>query len=483
MTNFSLFTDDISTLNVKTIVLAVAKQGEEAAICQSSLDSQIIAELDTHLPALGMDGSAGSVVTTIAPAGISAETLTLVGVGKLDELDAEAFRRAAGVATRITKAESVAFDIATSDTEFAALVEGAALGAYRYDRYLSKKATRIESVSFAEEEGRQSQLDAVLKVSAAVSLTRDLVNTPSLDLYPEKFVELAREAIADLPIEIEVWDMERLRAEGCGGIVGVGQGSSRPPFMVRLSYSPNAATSHIALIGKGITFDSGGISLKPGLNMENMKSDMAGAATVLSATVAAAQLGLDTKVTTYLALAENLPSDTAQRPSDVVKIRNGKTVEVINTDAEGRMVMADALSLATELNPDAIIDVATLTGAQIIALGNRTAGLMGQGEVPDELAVSAQETGEPMWVMPIPEETAEANSSTVADVQNTGGRPAGMLVAANFLSNFVADFPWAHMDIAGPSYNTGAPWGFTPKGGTGMGVRTLIDYLISRQPA
>ena len=276
-------------------------------------------------------------------------------------------------------------------------------------------------------------------------------------------------------------DEKKLARGGYGGIVGVGQGSSRPPRLVRLEYAPAGATAHVAYVGKGITFDSGGLSIKPAAGMEAMKSDMSGAAAVLHTVVAAARLGLKVRVTGWLALAENMPSGTAQRPSDVITIRGGKTVEVLNTDAEGRLVLADALVDASAAGPDLIVDVATLTGAQMVALGNRTSAIMANDDdLRTRVHTVSQAAGEQFWPMPLPAELRSSMDSAVADIANIGDRFGGMLVAGLFLAEFVGDgpdggkIPWAHLDIAGPAFNTGKPFGYTPVGGTGVAVRTLL---------
>lgn len=274
-------------------------------------------------------------------------------------------------------------------------------------------------------------------------------------------------------------DEEQLAEGGYGGIVGVGQGSTRPPRLVRVEYSPENASSSVALVGKGITFDTGGISLKPAPGMDDMTSDMTGAATVLAATVGAARLGLDVKVITFLALAENMPGGGAQRPGDVVTMRNGKTVEVLNTDAEGRMVMADALVDAVSEGPDLVMDVATLTGAAMVALGKRTAAVMGTEQARDLVLEAADVSGEPFWPLPFPAELRADLNGRVADLRNIGDRPGGALSAGIFLQEFVGDAEWAHLDIAGPGFAS-APLGYMSKGATGMSVRTVLQVLEER---
>ena len=274
-------------------------------------------------------------------------------------------------------------------------------------------------------------------------------------------------------------DEKALRKGGYGGISGVGQGSTHPPRLVRVSYAHPKATRTVALVGKGITFDSGGLSIKPAASMEWMKSDMGGAAAVLATVNAAAQLGLAVNVIGYAPMCENMPSGTAIRPSDVLTMYGGKRVEVLNTDAEGRLVLADAMVRAAEDSPDYLIDVATLTGAQLVALGAHTAGVMGNDDdFRGRIVDASARAGEQMWPMPLPPELRRSLDSDVADIANLGDRYGGMLTAGLFLQDFVAEgLTWAHLDIAGPAYNQGAEHGYTPKGGTGAAVRTLVELL------
>jgi leucyl aminopeptidase len=296
-------------------------------------------------------------------------------------------------------------------------------------------------------------------------------------MYPASMVKAVQTGTKGLGLKIQVWDEKALAKDGFGGILAVGMGSSRPPRLVKIEYKPKGAKKHLALVGKGITFDTGGLSLKPAESMVGMKYDMTGAATSYQAIVAIARLGLPVQVTAWLCLAENMPSSTAQRPDDVIKIRNGKSVEVLNTDAEGRLVLADGLSAAVETKPDLIIDIATLTGAATIALGNRYAGLMGAEKAIKTVETAAAKAGELVWHMPLPAELRSLLNSDVADIANVkiGNRAGGMLIGGHFLREFVpAEIDWAHLDIAGPADNSGAAYGYTPKGGTGVILRTLV---------
>jgi leucyl aminopeptidase len=307
---------------------------------------------------------------------------------------------------------------------------------------------------------------------------------PPGSLYPETFANAAIDALREVPVEVTVLAQDELEAEGFGGILGVGRGSTRGPRLVRLDYTPSGATAHLALVGKGITFDSGGLSLKPAASMVGMKYDMAGAASVLGTILAAARLQLPVRLSGWLCLAENMPSGEAMRPNDVITIRGGTTVEVLNTDAEGRLVLADGLVAASETSPDAIIDIATLTGAAIVALGNRYSGVMGSDALVADVCTAATKVGDRFWPMPLPEELRSGLNSDIADIANAriGNSAGGMLLAGVFLKEFVGTsddgartIPWAHIDIAGTANNSGSGFGFTGKGASGIGVRALLE--------
>lgn len=412
-------------------------------------------------------------------------------VGLPDHVDEDALRYAAGTAVRqLAGAGSVAIALpAGDDALLGAVLEGAALGAYAFTAYREKsRAGTKEPVADIHVVGTALNGDALLSrataVASAAALVKDLVNTPPIDLYPQSFAERAAEAADGLPVTLTVWDEERLAADGFGGILGVGQGSARPPRLVKVEYAPADAARHLALVGKGITFDSGGLSLKPAGGMVGMKYDMTGAATVLAVALAAARLALPVRVTAWLCLAENMPSGTAIRPNDVLRIRGGRTVEVLNTDAEGRLVLADGLVAASEEKPDAIVDVATLTGAAVVALGTRYAGVMGSDSLVGDVIAAADASGELLWPMPLPGELRATIASDVADIANAtpGSTAGGMLLAGVFLQEFIGRtgdddsprIPWAHLDIAGPAKGPSAPYGFTGKGPSAVTVRALI---------
>ncbi|MEZ0490768.1 leucyl aminopeptidase [Kineococcus sp. TBRC 1896] len=435
--------------------------------------------------ALGATGAAGQVHLVPGVAGLGTRLVALAGTGA--DPDAEALRRAAGAAVRaLAGHRRVALALPVPDAvTAAALAEGAALGAYAFTRYRAATREPVAEVTLLVDKPRDKALRAAVDragvVATAVHTARDLINTAPADLAPEDLAQAAAQAAAGTSLAVRVLDEEALAAGGYGGILGVGQGSARPPRLVVLEHAPARAKGHLAFVGKGITFDSGGLSIKPAAGMETMKSDMSGAAAVLAAVRAVAELDLPVKVTGWLAVAENMPSGTAIRPSDVLTMFGGTTVEVLNTDAEGRLVLGDALVAASDEQPDAIVDVATLTGAQVVALGNRVSGVMGNDETfRAAVLAAAGRAGESFWPMPLPEELRATLDSPVADLANIGDRAGGMLVAAVFLREFVgtgpagAPIPWAHLDIAGPAFATGEPWGYTHRGGTGVAVRTLV---------
>ncbi|HEY4702069.1 MAG TPA: leucyl aminopeptidase, partial [Streptosporangiaceae bacterium] len=366
-------------------------------------------------------------------------------------------------------------------TEAVAVALGALLGGYSFRRYRTTGVTTDAELTLltnlpADEADAVTRRAQVL--ADAVTLVRDLVNTGPSDLVPATFAAEAQRVAAAAGLDIEVLDEHQLAEGGYGGILGVGQGSVHPPRLVRLAYTHPDATRTLVLVGKGITFDSGGLSLKPPKSMEWMKSDMGGAAAVLGALQAISALSPVVNVVGYLSLAENMPSGSAQRPSDVITIHGGKTVEVLNTDAEGRLVLADAMARSAQDSPDLLIDIATLTGAQLVALGSRVAGVMGSDdEVAASVAQSSTRAGEAAWAMPLPEELRKGLDSTVADLTNVSpDRNGGMLVAGLFLREFVpAGVSWAHLDIAGPAFNESGAWGYTPRGGTGAATRALVQ--------
>lgn len=485
MTSIHATSDNLSTLEADALILGVTADGTISAHPQLP-DSvrQGLIELAAKLEPCGDVGS-----TTVLPGiGISAGRVVLVGLGDGTACD---LRLALGSASRACGKNPavVAIAVDSDDAGITAVAEGALLGAYRFLDY--KSDAELDEQLSDEDTGTkwlvagagESALERARVVAGAVAGARDLVNTPPLDLFPASFAEIAEGYAAAMGVETKIFDVQELAEHGFGGILGVGMGSSRLPRLVRLEWKPEGAKQTVALVGKGITFDSGGLSLKPPKSMETMKSDMAGAAAVMHTVLGAARANLQVGVVGWLCLAENMPSATAQRPSDVIRIYGGKTVEVLNTDAEGRLVLADGLVRAIEENPDVVLDIATLTGAQGVALGTRTSGVMGVDAIRAEVVTAADAVDEPMWPMPLPAHLRKQLDSKVADLQNIAGPAAGMLSAGVFLQQFVGDAQWAHLDIARPAFNEESAHGFTPTGATGAGVRTLLKFLENRANA
>ncbi len=469
------------------------KPGAVVASAEPFLPADAVAEIESGLRALDATGASEQVHRLVVPS-LPVSSVLTIGLGKpRSEWPADVIRRAAGVAARsLGGAEAVLTTLAElpGDGVCSAVVEGLILGGYRFTEFRSGKTApkdkglrKITVLASAKDAKKRSAHGAT--VAAAVATARDFVNTPPSHLFPAEFAKRAKALGESVGLEVEVLDDKALQKGGYGGVIGVGQGSSRPPRLVRLIHhgsrlakKPKQA-KRVALVGKGVTFDTGGISIKPAASMHYMTSDMGGAAAVVATVALAAQLQLPIDVIATVPMAENMPSATAQRPGDVLTQYGGTTVEVLNTDAEGRLILADAIVRACEDNPDYLIETSTLTGAQTVALGARIPGVMGSEEFRDRVAAISQRVGENGWPMPLPEELKEDLKSTVADLANVSGqRFAGMLVAGIFLREFVADgVGWAHIDVAGPAYNTGSPWGYTPKGASGVPTRTMFAVL------
>lgn len=486
MTSISLRSTDPTRSRADVIVIAVARSGKRMTALAPG--DQVSAAFGRRfvptLSTLGFEGKAGEIARLPSAGVVKSPLVIAVGVGDESAVTTESLRRAAGVGIRaIHNAATAAFALPTADgVDVQAVCEGILLGGYEFTDYRSDHdddgvSTVVVLTDLARTATAQQAVATATTVAEAVNRTRDWVNTPARDLTPASFADAI--AAVELPerTKVTVWDDARLENEECGGILGVGQGSANPPRLVRLTYKPKKPTMHLALVGKGITYDSGGLSLKTHAGLITMKCDMAGAAAALNATLAIASLELPIQVTCLAAMAENMVSGASTRPGDVLTIRGGTTVEVHNTDAEGRLILADTLVIATEAKPDLIVDVATLTGPCIVALGKRTAGVMSNDDaLRDAIPAAALRAGEPMWPLPIAEEMKpKVHSSTIADLRQHNPDPVGgALFAAAFLREFVGEHRWAHLDIAGPAYNEGDPFGYTPKGGTGAAVRTLI---------
>ncbi|MEU1591309.1 leucyl aminopeptidase [Streptomyces sp. NPDC005708] len=501
MTALTLSTAAAAGQRADAIVVGVAKGAEGPVVAPGAeaVDQAYDGKLAAILETLGATGAEGEVTKLPAPSGFKAPVVVAVGLGADSEdpenadgkeasFAAESLRRAAGSATRaLAGSKKAVFALPMTDADAAAAIgEGALLGAYSFDTYKDNgkngkngKAPLGEVALLGakpRDKAYKAAVERAVAVAEELNRARDLINTPPNDLTPAAFAAIAQTAAKEHGLKVQVLDEKALAKGGYGGILGVGVGSASPPRLVKLSYTHAKADKHLALVGKGITYDSGGISLKPAGHNETMKCDMSGAAAVFATVVAAARLGLEVNVTGWLALAENMPSGSATRPGDVLRMYSGKTVEVLNTDAEGRLVLADALWAASQEQPDAIVDVATLTGAMVLALGSRTFGIMSNDDAfRAAVHAVAEEVGEESWPMPLPEHLRKGMDSPTADIANMGERMGGGLVAGLFLKEFIGDgIVWAHLDIAGPAFNEQGPFGYTPKGGTGSAVRTLV---------
>ena len=491
--------EDAHSVAADALIIGVT-QGTDGPVPASGaegIDAALGNTLAATMSALGATGRQDELTKIPSAGSTAAPLIVAVGLGHEDQggerARLESLRRAAGSAVRALtggKTQSIALSLPAADAaETEAVALGALLGRYSFTRYRSApngtgtstgtattnspSLTVLSAAAGADEAARRAQA-----LADGMTLVRDLVNTSPSQLYPETFAGEAARVAESTGLTVEILDHQALADGGYGGITGVGQGSVHPPRLVRLAYQHPGASKTVVFAGKGITFDSGGLSLKPPKAMEAMKSDMGGAAAVLGALQAIATLKPEVNVVGYLPMAENMPGGAAQRPSDVITIFGGKTVEVLNTDAEGRLVLADALARSAEDAPDLIVDVATLTGAQLVALGPRIAGVMASDdELAAAVAETARQAGEQAWPMPLPEELRKGLDSTVADIANVAGeRFGGMLVAGLFLKEFVPEGTrWAHVDIAGPAFHESEAYGYTPKGGTGAAVRMLVQ--------
>jgi len=426
---------------------------------------------------------------------LPAKRVLVVGLGKRREVDAERVRRAAAVALRRSRdlgaklvSAALLGDGLSPKVRAQALAEGALLGTYTFERYKREKNNKaVEELRVVDSQrGLDVQVRDGLRLgeifASATCLARDLVNEPANQVTPSYLAKVATQIAKDGGLRLKVYDRAECQKMGMGAYLGVAQGSEEPPKFIHLTYAPRGrARRRIAIIGKGVTFDSGGLDLKPADGMLRMKDDMSGAASVLAIMRALPALAPPFEVHGIIAATENMPSGTAQRPGDIVRAMNGTTIEIGNTDAEGRLTLADALAYTVkQVKPQEIIDLATLTSAIVVALGNLCSGVMWNNKpLADHVLAAAEAAGERMWPLPLIGEYKELLKSEVADLNNVGPRGGGAITAGIFLRDFVGSTPWAHLDIAGTAFTEkDLPLG--PKGGTGVGVRTLLTYLMSR---
>jgi leucyl aminopeptidase len=475
-------------------LLAVAAGADEGPVLLGGRPTLAGRDLPRHLDAAwcerqGFKAKPGQVATLESSPG--GPKVVAVGLGAREAIAPERWRRAAAAFVKSAGGAGVGALVLPEGLDDAAavgaaLTEGAVLASYRFGVYqATAPPAGIEQLVLAGAESDSAPLRDGARRGAvtaeAVCFARDLVNTAPSDLTPTQLADRVVDRLSGLPnTTVEVWDESRIESERLGGLLGVARGSTEPPRLVWAEYRPAAGDEapHVVIVGKGITFDSGGLSLKTAEGMTTMKTDMSGAAAVLAALSACAALDVPVRVTAIAPCTENMPGPRAIKPGDVLTARNGATIEVLNTDAEGRLVLADGLSLAVELAPDAIIDLATLTGAAVIALGRSIGCLFSSDDVlADRVRAASERAGEALWPMPLPEEYADHIDSDIADMKNTGAAgQAGSISAALLLARFTGSVPWVHLDIAGPA-RAAESSGYLVKGGTGFGVRTLLEVF------
>jgi leucyl aminopeptidase len=475
-----------------SIVRSVPRVAEAVGLAVGA-SGQVPRQLGLTRSALESYGFTGTVGQTLLVPSRDDPTFVAVGVG--DDPDpnqlrdaAAAFVRAAGRRAHLATNLVGAGRDATADAK--AVTEGALLAAYRYvglknDTSIASQLESLDLVVGADgAKAAGKGVDAGAATARAANLARELANTPPSHLTARGIAAMATDLAAEHGLTAEVFDKDQLAVLGCGGLLGVNAGSVEPPRMIKLTYTPRTPRAHVALVGKGVMYDSGGISLKPTNPLHAlMKMDMSGAAAVLAAMTALRDVGCRNRVTAWLMCTDNMPSGSALKLGDVLTIRNGKTVEIHNTDAEGRLILADGLSLAAEAEPDAIVDIATLTGAALAAFGHEYAPVLGSDQgVVDRLLAASTATDESVWQMPLSADRyRKLLDSAVADMKNVGGPYAGVITAAVFLSEFAGDVPWAHLDIAG-MMNAESDSGWKSKGATGFGTRLLIEYATRFTP-
>lgn len=486
MTSYTLRKGNPATTRTDVVVIGVAR-GENGSLEPLPGGEEVAAAYGRKfrplLESMGFGGKAGEVMRVPTGGTLRAPVLVTIGVGSRADLDLAVVRRTAGVAARsLGNAATAAIALPADDVaHLRAVLDGVMSGGYSIKP--GKEPGPGEVVVFtptARKAEASAALDEAQVLSAAVDRTRAWTNQPPNELNPVTFAAAAVEAAKGSGLKVTVYDEKQLAEMGCGGILGVGGASATPPRLVKLEWKPKGAGAHVGLVGKGITYDSGGLTIKPASSMKDMKFDMAGAAAVINAMIAIAELKLPVRVTAFASMAENMVSGTSMRPGDVLTMRNGKTVEVTNTDAEGRLVLADGISLAVEAKVEAIANIATLTGAAVTSLGDRYAAIFGSDDEVSAALEAAETAGELAWPMPTPESIRERvrTESKIADLlQHNWVRWGSSSFAAAFVQEFAEDVPFVHLDIAGPTWNAGAPWGHVPSGATGYGVGTLVEWV------
>jgi len=462
-------------------LLAISVRPGQLDLALAPLGADLARDLAAAAAADEFDGKPGAIVSWPTLGRLACPRLALVGLGA-DGVDG--IRRAAGAAASLARSRGAArLVLALGElgaAETVAAVEGTVAGNYRYDRFKAEDARKapLGTVAFAGKVD-EGALDLAQAIAAGQQLARELVNAPAADIYPETLAAQAVE-LADDRIEVTVWDEKRIQAEGMGGIVAVGQGSVRPPRFVHMHYRPpGSPRKTLVLVGKGVTFDSGGLSLKTSAGMQTMRCDMAGSAAVIGTLRAIRQLRPDVEVHGIFGAAENMNDGASYKLGDVLTMYSGKTVEIHNTDAEGRLVLADCLTYADRLGGDAIVDLATLTGACVVALGNDYVGLFSPDDkLAGQLLAAGEAAGEPIWRMPLPEHYMEQLKGEWGTIKNVGNGGGGAITAALFLKEFVEKTPWAHCDIAGPAFRD-KPFRHLAAGGSGAMVSSLVRWILA----
>lgn len=495
--HFSVTLDPVQQLKTGTLVLGI---GEDLTLSPSGqqLDQASDGALARVLATGDIQGKTGQTLLVNGLPGIAAQRILLVGLGKEPELADRHLRRVMGSVLAQLKPlnsaqatlllDSLQVKDRSSASTAALACETLASGLYSFDRFKSEKAepAKLDHIQLlidpANEQAVHQACNEALAIAAGMQVTRDLGNLPPNICHPRYLAERAREMATGNPaLSVEVLEEKQLEELGAGALLAVARGSDQPPRMIILNYQGgNTDQQPNVLVGKGITFDTGGISLKPGAGMDEMKYDMCGAATVLGVMTAALQLKLPINLIGVLTCAENMPSGGASRPGDIVTSMSGQTVEILNTDAEGRLVLCDALTYVKRFNPKSVVNIATLTGACIVALGDKTSGLMGNNdELIGQLLSASREAGDAAWQLPLFDDYQEQLDSPFADIANIGGPKAGTITAGCFLSRFTKDYPWAHLDIAGTAWISGGK----EKGATGRPVPLLTRFLLDQASA
>ena len=493
-----VITGDIAQIEADAIVVNLFEDTTQPGGATAAVDKALggaISSLINRGETKGKFGEINIIHTFGKPRQVRAEIVAIVGLGKLQDFNTDRIRGVAGEFCRALRKLNC-HKIATilhgtgaggiqPETSAQAITEGALLGLYSFNKYKKPEYEDIEEMLIvARESGKIPILEQATHkgsvVAEATNLARDMINEPANYMTPSQLAEAAEEIANKYNLEFHVFDSADMEAMGMGALLGVAKGSGQPPKLITLSYKGDKHSEKaLGFLGKGVTFDSGGISIKPSEGMDEMKGDMAGAAAVMAALVAIARLKPQINVTVIIPATENLPSGTALKPGDILKAMNGKTIEVINTDAEGRLILADALSYAQKLGLSPLLDLATLTGACCVALGTLYSGIFSNNQnLADKVLKAAERIGERMWQMPMPEEYKEQLKSEIADVKNIGHKYGGAITAALFLAEFVDNTPWVHIDIAGTA-DSEKESGYIVKGATGIGVRTLVELASS----